>query len=88
MNWTGQNFNCILIVCLVNTLLVIFPSPTNAVPVRLQDGSNQCEGRLEIAIGAFYGSSCDRSFGNNEAKVVCRQLGCPSETSIAVDANV
>ena len=39
-----------------------------------------CEGALEIyangTLGTSFSRVCDRSFGNVEAEVVCRQLGC------------
>ena len=87
MKPTGQNFHS-TIVCLVS-LFLIFHSTANAVTVRLQGGSSQCEGRLEVLSGSTgtFGSACDRSFGTEEAKVVCRQLGCPSDTSTRVDAD-
>ena len=86
MKSTGQNFNSTAIVCLVS-LFLIFHSTANAVTVRLQGGSNQCEGRLEVLSGSVFGNACDRGFSTEEAKVVCRQLGCPSVTSSRVDAD-
>ena len=42
--------------------------------VRLVNGSNEREGRLEVCIGRVWGTVCD-SRGYRFARVVCRQLG-------------
>ena len=39
------------------------------------DGSTQYEGRVEICLDGKWGVVCDDGFGDNDAKVVCRQLG-------------
>ena len=43
--------------------------------VRLIDGSNALEGRVEVCINNAWGTVCDKSFSENEAKVICNQLG-------------
>ena len=43
--------------------------------VRLLDGTDQTNGRLEICIGGLWGTVCDEEFGNEDARVVCKQLG-------------
>ena len=42
------------------------------------DGLTQCQGRLEILLETAdsFGQACDLDAGQNEAEVVCRQLGC------------
>ncbi|XP_071961573.1 scavenger receptor cysteine-rich domain superfamily protein-like [Antedon mediterranea] len=49
------------------------PSPT--FNVRLADGKNKLEGRVELFNDGEWGTVCDDSFDSNEAAVICRQLG-------------
>ena len=37
-------------------------------------------GTLEICTGGVWAEVCGRSWDNNDAKVVCRQLGYPVDT--------
>ncbi|XP_072526522.1 neurotrypsin [Salminus brasiliensis] len=48
--------------------------PTS-VPVRLVDGENEREGRVEILVGGQWGTICDDGWTDQDAEVVCRQLG-------------
>ena len=43
--------------------------------VRLQNGSNPLEGRVEVCFNKAWGTICDTSFSTSDATVVCRQLG-------------
>ena len=47
--------------------------------LRLVGGDTCREGRVEICIGNVWGTVCDDSWTSTEAKVVCSQLGFPSE---------
>ena len=48
--------------------------------VRLLNGTSPYEGRVEICYGGLWGSLCGRynRWNNQEARVVCRQLGFPT----------
>ncbi|XP_033112971.1 scavenger receptor cysteine-rich domain superfamily protein-like isoform X2 [Anneissia japonica] len=45
------------------------------IKVRLQDGPNTMEGRVEIFFNGEWGTVCDDGWSIEEAAVVCRQLG-------------
>ena len=47
----------------------------NESDVRLVDGSNEMEGRVEICIGETWGTVCDSLWTSQDANVVCNQLG-------------
>lgn len=44
--------------------------------LNLIDGSNQCDGRLEVEHSGQRGLVCSDHWGMQEASVICRQLGC------------
>ena len=48
--------------------------------VRLVGGSNPLEGRVEVCINRAWGTICDNGFNNEDATVICNQLGVPFES--------
>ncbi|XP_055496661.1 neurotrypsin [Leucoraja erinacea] len=44
-------------------------------PIRLMDGENKKEGRVEIFINGQWGTICDDGWTDKDAAVVCHQLG-------------
>nr|XP_054762225.1 scavenger receptor cysteine-rich domain-containing group B protein-like [Lytechinus pictus] len=68
---------------LLSLVLIVFAVSSTAVSppgvgegsVRLVDGPTELEGRVEIFYNSVWTPVCDTAFGNEEAEVVCRQLG-------------
>lgn len=52
--------------------------------MRLADGSLRNEGRVEIYHDNEWGTICDSRWDDDDAAVVCRQVGFPTDQATAV----
>nr|XP_044998478.1 neurotrypsin isoform X2 [Jaculus jaculus] len=48
---------------------------SSGFPIRLMDGENKKEGRVEVSVNGQWGTICDDGWTDKDAVVVCRQLG-------------
>ncbi|XP_078658415.1 uncharacterized protein LOC144903853 isoform X5 [Branchiostoma floridae x Branchiostoma belcheri] len=68
-------------VCLFILFLAV-PGSVSGTSVRLRDGSNVNEGRVEVFHDGQWGTICDDNFGMEDAEVICRQLGFSGAQSV------
>ncbi|XP_072112999.1 scavenger receptor cysteine-rich domain-containing protein DMBT1-like [Mobula birostris] len=54
--------------------------------IRLANGENPCQGRLEVFFNGTWGTVCSDSFGMENAQVVCSQLNCGSAKLVEINA--
>ena len=68
---------------LITTMDIVCP-PND---VRLVGGSAQDEGRVELCSNNAWGTICDDGFDENDANVICRQLGYPDQGNSLLSIN-
>ena len=64
----------VFLVCNCNVLNVYIDDCVDG-EVRLQDGTQPSNGRVEVCQNGIWGSVCSDKWDDRDASVVCRQLG-------------
>ena len=63
------------VICMNMCNIVFSPAPCTSGSVRLAGGSSEDSGRVEICVDGKWGTICNNGFDDNDARVMCRQLG-------------
>ena len=63
-------------------MFISFPLGCTTGVVRLVGGTYTNLGKIEICVNDTWGTVCDNGFDNNDARVICRQLGYSSSGNI------
>ncbi|KAL6460118.1 hypothetical protein MHYP_G00318770 [Metynnis hypsauchen] len=65
--------NCVALILLLSSTITL---TTAGDKPRLTDGPHECSGRLEVPKSNEWATVCDAGFDQQDAEVVCLELGC------------
>ena len=76
-NYDGNELITIHIITYNNSVATVQVTPSNCTEgnVRLAEGDSEYGGRVEVCINKAWGTVCLPGWGNQEARVVCNQIG-------------
>ena len=76
LNLNSCSLDNLFVRCILKRISFVIESECESGEVRLVDGADETEGLVEVCYSGIWGRVCDDYFwGENEARVVCRQLG-------------